>query len=303
MAGKHSKSFFDFKKSAYAPPSKVITSEKPSLLFQIIIIILVVSLVLSSVLIGRYFMQSSSHKKLLLETKSIFESLDSADALKTLSNQNKDIKGWIRIEGTGIDGVVCQAKDNSFYINHNQLGKKSRYGALFLSSQDNFSRKNNDKNIVIFGNNMKDGSMFGTLKKYRNLNFYKQNPCIELFYGKKSEKYLVFAVMLVASASDSSDKIYSPTKSFFADENDFKEWSSETISRSIINTNIETKFGDELLTLVTSANDFDGARLVVVAKKVDDWESSHTDVLSATVNPKIKYPKLWYETKGLEYPY
>ncbi len=304
MASKHSKSIFDFKKSAYTLPKQTVKSnEKPLLPFQIIVAFLIVSLILSSVLIGRYFLQSSYHQKLLLQTKTTFESLGSTSALKALSSQNKDIKGWIKIDGTEIDSVVCQSEDNTFYINHNQLGKKSRYGALFLSNQDSFSRKNNDKNIVIFGNNMKDGSMFGTLKKYRNLNFYKENPCVKIYYGKKSEKYIVFAVMLVASSSDSPEKAYSPTKSFFVDENDFNDWSNETLARSIINTNIKAEYGDELLTLITSANDFDGARLVVVAKKADDWEIEHADVISATINQNIKYPKLWYETKGLDYPY
>ena len=305
MASKHSKNFFDFRKSVYSSPpiNKQGVVDALSLPFKIIIAVLVVSLALSSVLVGSFFMQGNPHKTLLADAKSIFNSMDSGLALKTLAQENPDIKGWIKIDGANIDYAVCQGEDDDFYINHNQLGKKSRYGALFLPSDDSFQRKGNDKNIVIFGNNMKDGSMFGSLKKYRNLNFYKQNPCINLYYGDKAETYVVFAVMLVSSLNDDGGDIYKPSKSHFANDNEFNLWRNETLSRSLINTTVEVKHGDNMLTLVTVANDFDGARLVIMAKQTDEWNASHTDVSEASVNPKIKYPKIWYTTRGLEYPY
>lgn len=305
MAGKHTKSFFDFRKSVYAP-SPVIRSDARaplSLPFKIIIIALVASLVLSSVLVGNFFMQGSSHKKLLNAAAETFASFNSDDALKILAEQNGDIKGWIKIEGADINCAVCQSDNDTFYINHNQLGKKSRYGALFLSKDDNFERRGNDRNIVIFGNNMKNGTMFGSLKKYRNINFYKQNPFIELYFDDEVQKYAVFSVMLVSSYADDSGEIYKPYKSHFTDENDFSLWAEETYARSLINTTVTAKYGDDILTLVTVADDFDGARLVVMAKKLTDWDSNHTDVSDSKVNAKIKYPKIWYDTRGLEYPH
>ena len=304
MAGKHSKSIFDFKSvHVSAPHIKWRADNTLSLPFKIIIAVLVVSLVLSSVLVGNFFMQSNLHKKILLNAKAVFDSTDSESALKTLSQKNNDIKGWLTVNGTNIDCAVCQGDNDIFYTNHNQLGKKSRYGALFLSSSDSFSRKGDDKNIVIFGNNMKDGTMFGTLKKYRNLNFYKQNPYINLYYADNAETYIVFAVMLVSASSDDQGEVYKPYKSHFIDENEFNAWYNETLSRSLINTTVTAERSDNILTLVTVANDFDGARLVVMAKQIDEWNASHTDVSEAAVNPQIKYPKIWYTTRGLEYPY
>lgn len=305
MAGKHTKSFFDFSKNVYvtSPDTNALERATLSLTFKIIISVLIISLVLSSVFVGNFFFQSNAHKKLLSHAKATFESKTSDDAIKTLAKENEDIKGWLKIEDTDIDYAVCQGEDDTFYINHNQLGKKSRYGALFLSKNDSFERKDNDRNIVIFGNNMKDGTMFGSLKKYRNLQFYKQHPCIQLYHGKNAETYIVFAVMLVSSSGDDNGEIYMPSKSHFADDSDFNSWSNETYSRSLINTTVKVEYGDDILTLVTVANDFEGARLVVMAKKTDEWDASHTDVTAATVNPQIKYPKTWYSTRGLEYPY
>lgn len=304
MAGRHSKSFFDFRKNTHTTPLNNNKTGVDTILlpYKIIIFVIVVSLFLSSFLIGRFFLQSHSNKKLLNNSKDIFWSLDSQEGLKTLSVKNKDIKGWIKIEGTGIDYAVCQSKDNKFYINHNQLGKKSRYGSLFLSCDDSFERNDNDKNIMILGNNMKDGTMFGALKKYRNLNFYKENPCVEIYYGDQAETYAVFAVMLL-SATDSDGDNYIPTKSHFSNADVFSTWYNETKSRSLIDTTVDAKFGDDFLTLVTTADDFDGARLVVICKKVTEWDASHLDVSNAVTNSKIKYPKIWYTSRGLEYPY
>lgn len=300
MASKHSKSIFDFKKSVCVTASGSSRAQTPiSLPFKIIIFVFIISLVLSMLFVTRFFAQGIFHKKLLSDAKDVFYNNKSNVAIQALAIDNPDIKGWLKINNTQIDCAVCQGEDNDFYTNHNQLGKKSRHGALFLSSDDTFSRKGGDRNIVIYGNNMDDGTMFGTLKQYRNLSFYKQNPCIELYYGNKNESYIVFAVMLV----DSSSKDYDFTKSRFSDKSEFRSWYGETCDRSIINTTVPVEYGDSLLTLVTSADDFDGAQLVVMAKKMDAWDIAHTDVSTAVANANPKHDKAWYDEKGLKCPY
>lgn len=305
MAGKHSKSFFDLVKDIFVlqiSPKESRQSEL-SLPFKIIAVALVLSLLVSAILIGSFFAAGNAQKNVLNQAKNYFEALGGNKVIKTLSANNGDIKGWIDIKGTNISCAVCHGKDDEFYINHNQNGKKSRYGALFLSASDSFDRAGNDQNIVIFGNNMKDGTMFGSLKRYRNIKFYKQNPTIDLYYGDVQEKYIVFSVMLTSSNKDDAGQVYNPTKSHFANNDEFNKWYNESCMRSLINTTVTVEYGDQLLTLVTAADDFDGAKLVVLAKKVTDWDASHTDVSDATVNSKIKYPKIWYTERGLEYPY
>ncbi len=304
MAGKHSKSFFD---SLLAIDLKPRIREKAvkaplKLPFKISILILVLSLILSSAYIAVFFVSGKMNEKILNNAADIFAANQSETALKILSTQNNNIKGWLKIDGTNVNNAVCQADDDIYYINHNQKNKKSRYGALFLASDDTFER-DGDRNIVIFGNNMKDGTMFGTLKKYRNLNFYKQNPIVKLYYGTKSESYAIFAVMLISSAKDDANSGFYPSKSFFNSKEEFDNWSAEVRNRSLITVDIDVDYGDDILTLVTLANDFDGARLTVMAKKLDSNETADIDTSSAVVNSKIKYPKIWYSTRGLEYPY
>ena len=291
MASKHSKNFFDFRKSDCIKVSKEksLNTISLSLPFKIIIIVLVISLTLSTFFIGRFFLQGVKQRKILTNSREVFASMPSHLAIKKLAKENEDIKAWLQIAGTEIDSVVCHGKDNEFYLNHNQLGKKSRYGALFLSFDDTLNRKNNDKNIVIFGNNMNDGTMFGSLKNYRNLKFYKQHPFVDLYFGHKRETYVIFSVMLLDDSNS-----YSPTQSSFKNNADFNDWYDKTVERSILLTTVDVQYGDEFLTLVTSAKDFEGARLVVIAKKLKSEEVSEIDVSQSTVNANTKYPKEWY---------
>lgn len=304
MAGKHSKSIFNTIKDIFVSQlqTRFCGKSETSILFKIITIALIISLVVSVIFVGRFFSVGNKHKDILNNAKNYFEDLGGNQAVEALSKYNSDIKGWIHIDGTDISYAVCQSEDDQYYTNHNQLGKKSRYGALALSASDSFEREGNDGNIVIFGNNMKDGTMFGSLKKYRNLNFYKQNSEIELYYGETKEKYVIFSVMLVSSHSDDAGSIYNPAKSHFADKEDFDNWYQESMARSLINTKITVKQTDDILTLVTMADDFEGARLVVLAKKLTKADGK-INADKAVVNGKIKYPKIWYTERGLEYPY
>ena len=302
MAGKHSKSFFDFRKNVLVTGPKTKEQAPISLPFKIIIVFLIASLSLSLVFVGTEFLPSVLHKNMLRKAARTFSTNKSHVGLEMLSQQNPDIKAWLKIDKTNINYAVCQNADDSYYTNHNQRGKKSRYGALTMSSNDDITRQNGDKNIVIFGNNMRDGSMFGSLKEYRKLDFYKQHPLIRLYHDDIWENYVVFSVMLLSASADDS-VAFKPYKSHFADEQEFNNWYSETVVRSLINTTIDIKHGDDLLTLVTVAKDFDGARLVVMAKKVDDWTAERIDVSNASVNAKIKYPQVWYTQRGLQYPY
>lgn len=306
MAGKHSKNFYDITKETFSAQSLANICGKNigmSLPFKIVVFTLVLSLVVSAFFVGGFFVAGITQGKLISEAKGYFESIGGNAAIITLEKHNKDIKGWLNINNTDICYAVCQEKGDNYYTNHNQNGKKSRYGSIALSANDTFERKGNDRNIVIYGNNMKDGTMFGSLKKYRNLNFYKQHPEIELYYGNEQEKYLVFSVMLLSSYEDDAGEIYNPSKSHFADDEAFDKWYNESIARSLINTTVTAENGDDILTLVTTANDFEGARLVVLAKKVTEWDLSHADISNAKVNSKIKYPKIWYTERGLKYPY
>ncbi len=81
---------------------------------------------------------------------------------QTLKTKNSDTVAYLKVNGTNIDYVVVKGEDNSYYLNHNFNKEKSVAGWIFADYHNKFD--GSDKNIVIYGHNMKDGIMFETLK-------------------------------------------------------------------------------------------------------------------------------------------
>ena len=104
---------------------------------------------------------------------------------KQLLKQNKDVTGWIRINNTDVDypivkdpGFISEGQPfygeaafdpNYFYLDHDFHGQSDRGGTLFMDYTDNFGavEKSQSENIVIYGHNMANNTMFGSLRRYR----------------------------------------------------------------------------------------------------------------------------------------
>ena len=87
-----------------------------------------------------------------------------------LYEENHDLVGWLSIEGMKIDYPVMQCGDNDYYLNHDFYGEEDKYGCLFV--KDIADVNTPADNFVIYGHNMKDGSMFGDLDLYKKEAFY-----------------------------------------------------------------------------------------------------------------------------------
>lgn len=236
-----------------------------------------VCFIISSVLLLCYF-GSAKHQRDIID--SVRERRDSSSSFYAffddLKTENSDFTAWLKIQGTNIDNPVYTSNKTDYYKNRNMLKKHSRYGALYIPKGNS---EPYSQNTVIYGNNIKDGSMFGTLKYYRNLKFYKQNPTVSLTVNGKTEKYVIYAVNVV-SAKHKKDF----TKSKFNGKNSFLLWINKQKKNSIIDTEIEVNSGEKILTLITDAKDFDGAKLVVSARKLRTKELFNLDVSQAKVN-------------------
>lgn len=113
-----------------------------------------------------------------------------------LSQINPDYSGWIFIPGTSVNYPVVYPKDNSEYLNKTFEGEKNSCGCLFFeASCPPFS----SENTVIYGHNMKSGEMFGSLKKYREKEFFRKNKTIYLCFGGAWTEYQVQKAYLTAS--------------------------------------------------------------------------------------------------------
>lgn len=224
-----------------------------------------------------------------------------ATRVDSLRAENADFVGWLQV-GELVDNPVYQAADNEFYRTHNSMCEKSDYGALYASFDD--SVNGGDNNITIYGNNMDDGAMFGALSGLRNASTFANNGYISFSVESGNEFYAVFAVMVITeNAEDDNGAPFEWRRTEFSSVYEFGKWRDEAIQRSIINTGVNLSLGDKILTLVTDAHDFEGAKLVVMAKKLENSANTSPDIIKVQTNKDVRYPKIWYDQKGLVYPY
>ena len=109
-----------------------------------------------------------------------------------LQKQNPDIYAWINIPGTVIDYPILRSDDdNSYYLEHTVDGKRSAYGSIYTEYYND--KEFGDFNTLIYGHNMKNGTMFGSLKKYRDRTFFEENQYINIYMPGRIMKYRIFA--------------------------------------------------------------------------------------------------------------
>lgn len=222
---------------------------------------------------------------------------------EALKAQNSDIVGWISIEGTDVDNPVYQTDNNDFYITHDMNKQSNSYGSLFLDYRCDINRLSVTQNQIIYGHNMRYGAMFGSLKNYRDLEFYKQKPIIKFDSLFDSMSYKIFAVMIVNTTSDNTFGYdFSAYRTNFLTQEDFLTWAEQCKAHSLIDTPVDVKSGDEIITLSTCCYDFTDARLVIVARRVRNGESTEVDVNSAVMNDDVLYTKEYYDKKKLPIP-
>ncbi len=280
MKGKHSKSISEQITDSFKP---FLPAKKDGFLKftgKILYLILIFVLVFSAVWYTSFFVSADKQRKIIDDARYIWYGTQSqVTKYKRLKGQNSDFSGWLTVPNTNIDNPVYQSDKDGYYKNHNLLKKHSRYGALYILKNKN-SHLQNNKNTVICGNSLIDGSMFGTLKNYRDLKFYRKNPTVTFTADNKRQVYIVYSVFVTAEDS----KYINIYKSSFDGKKQFLRWVERQKQKSIINTKIDVNYSDKILTLVTDVKDFEGAKLVVCARSLRPYESENKDVSNAVIN-------------------
>ena len=109
-----------------------------------------------------------------------------------LQGENKDIIGWIQVEGTTIDyPILYDTTYNLYYLNHNFKGTNTAYGSIFVMGDN--AGDFTDFNTVVYGHNMLDGSMFAQLHRFRQKEFFDNNGQIIVYTPDRRLTYQVFA--------------------------------------------------------------------------------------------------------------
>ena len=181
-----------------------------------------------------------------------------------LYEENKDLAGWLSIEDTKIDYPVMQKEDNTYYLHHDFYGEDSKYGCLYVKEQADLD---DGTNFIIYGHNMKDGSMFGDLDLYLKESFYKEHPTVSFDTLYEERTYEIVAVFR-SQVYNADDDVFKYYQFYEADtQEEFEDFYGNIKELSLYDTGVEAKFGDTFLTLSTCAYHVPDGRLVVVAKR------------------------------------
>jgi len=184
---------------------------------------------------------------------------------RELYEQNTDMAGWIRVDGTGIDYPVMYTADD-FYLSHGFDKAESKSGVPFIDKRcaiEPFST-----NTIIYGHHMKNGTMFAGLESYEDEEFYKAHPFIRFDTLYERRVYEIIAVFKsqIYRKSDTVFKHYNFLNA--VDAAAYNEYIANIKALSLYDTGVTAAYGDELITLATCAYHTENGQFVVVAKRI-----------------------------------
>ena len=181
-----------------------------------------------------------------------------------LYEENRDLVGWLSIEGMKIDYPVMQNGDDKYYLHRDFYGNDSKYGCLYVRKQADLDA---GTNFIIYGHNMKDGSMFGDLDLYGKESFFKEHPTVSFDTLYEERTYEIVAVFR-SQVYNADDDVFKYYQFYEADtQEEFEDFYGNIKELSLYDTGVEAEYGDTFLTLSTCAYHVPDGRLVVVAKR------------------------------------
>lgn len=235
--------------------------------------ILVLGLLLGGSCLWREYQQKQKQEELagqVVDQEALEEEPKETNPIdfQSLWNLNEDVYAWIYIPGTEISYPVLQdAEDNSYYLEHTIEGEETLPGAIY---SENYNSKDfSDYNTILYGHNMRNGTMFAGLHDFEDAEFVQQNRQIIIYLPDRRLTYQIIAV----SIADDSHLLYK--------YNNFNTEGQEAFWQELQNTDESGEYfdsayqrtGDEhLLTLSTCIGSRPNNRLIVVGALADETE-------------------------------
>lgn len=180
--------------------------------------------------------------------------------IRSLASINKGIVAWLKVEGTPVDYPVVLGADNDYYLDHGYDGKKNVAGAIFMDYRNKAWAT--DRHVILYGHNMKNGTMFKGLMAFKDGTFYNENGTILLETSDGIEYWQVYSAYVT-----STEFYYIQTA--FGNEMDFKAFVRKTAEKTMhgpAGKGDDLNEIDRILTLSTCSYEFDNAKFVVHAR-------------------------------------
>lgn len=184
---------------------------------------------------------------------------ENEDNYKKLKDINSDYKLWISIPEFEIEYPVVQGDDNEFYLHNDFYKNKSSSGSIFLDYRVDVE---GDKNLIIYGHNMKNGSMFNKITKYKEADEFKKGK-IKIIENNMEYTYEVFSVFV-------EDENSHALKNKFNSVAEYDEYIDELKEKSMFKKEVKNTDYENIITLYTCSYEYDGARTIVVATLVNE---------------------------------
>lgn len=172
--------------------------------------------------------------------------------------ENEDIVGWLYCPDTPIHYPVVQGYDNAQYLRTSLTGQYLVGGTLFADYRN--GALGTDRNYIIYGHNMKDDSMFGTLENYKKQSYYDAHPVLYFLTPEGDYTVELYAGLVIGQDS----MLYSPEPNGEA----LASFLRSAKENSTFTSPVTLSETDNLLTLSTCAYEFSGARYVLICKLV-----------------------------------
>ena len=186
---------------------------------------------------------------------------------KELYEQNKDMVGWLKVDDTAINyPVMFKPGQNNYYIRRGFNKKHSNAGSLFIDERSKVLKKRST-NLIIYGHNMRNGSMFHDLLNYAEESFYLTHPTIQFNTIYEEATYDIVAAFYskVLFTNEEGFRYYEYID--FSKKKEFNEYIKTIRNLSEYDTGIKVSYGDQLITLSTCSYHEENGRFVVVARK------------------------------------
>ncbi|MGG0717086.1 class B sortase [Robertmurraya massiliosenegalensis] len=218
----------------------------------------------SAIHLGSYLIDHFENKKVIEEAKDLYHATiassagDNREQFQPLLAINSDIIGWIKIDGTNIDYPILQAKDNEYYLEQNYQHENNRAGSIFMDYRNDIAGE--EKNFILYGHRMKNGTMFADLKKWLDGDIFAENP--EIVFETLNKSYQVEVFSVYRTTTD-----FNYIQTDFSSDEDYANFLKTLQEKSLYPTGLELTADSTILTLSTCdySLDSDEGRLVVHA--------------------------------------
>lgn len=173
---------------------------------------------------------------------------------QALLNMNSDAVGWIKQDNI-ISYPIVKGTDNTYYLTHNAAHRENKAGAIFVDYRVEGGLE--AQNCIIYGHDMLNDSMFGTLIKYSSKSYYNAHPTFDIYIADKGYRYYVFSTYETAEIGDT----YSYN---FGSNEEFQQYIDLCMSKKIYDTKAPAVTTDsKVITLSTCTRGDQSKRFIV----------------------------------------